>query len=79
MIGGINECDNTLQQTHLMNDTHDGPQPMPQPIMINQPIYPEKMIVDERMNQTDQVMVDVNQTKNHSMNYDMLLQQNQQL
>ena len=41
--------------------------------MINQPIYPEKMIVDERMNQTDQVMVDVNQTKNHSMNYDMLL------
>ena len=44
-----------------MNETHDGPQPMPQPIMINQPIYPEKMIVDQqRMNQTDQVMVDLN-------------------
>ena len=35
--------------------------------------FTKKMIVDERMNQTDQVMVDVNQTKNHSMNYDMLL------
>ena len=31
------------------------------------------MIVDQRMNQTDQVMVDVNQNKNQQMNYDMLL------
>lgn len=31
------------------------------------------MIVDQRMNQTDQVMVDVNQAKNQSMNYEMLL------